>query len=423
MRLAIFEDRGVHLLEPLSLTRPAFDLWCGGRTLWQRQTAACAAQEIGFVVRAPLAALTRLEHPGSAVNDLDWLRRTTVAINARWLPSATAIEDVTAPRVAVIGDDIAYVVRPPAPADVSPEALDEWANRCKLALPHCQAEGRLLKYPWELVEHNPEALRTDLHWFALQPDFAAAPADTTILGPRDQLLIHRTAQVEAFVVVDTRQGPVILDRDAVIHSFTRLEGPCYVGPGSMVLGAKLRGGTLGPQCRVGGEFEASIMQGYTNKYHDGFLGHSYVGSWVNLAAGTQISDLRNDYGQVGVTIAGSKVLTGLSKVGAFLGDHTKTGLNTLLNTGTVAGAFCNLLPSGSLLPRTIPSFCQFYQGQLQERGDLRQLFATAATAMRRRGSELTAAHTEFLLGLYDQTAEQRGQAFRESEQRRLRRSV
>ncbi len=87
------------------------------------------------------------------------------------------------------------------------------------------------------------------------------------------------------------------------------------------------------------------MQGYSNKYHDGFLGHTYVGEWVNLGAGTQNSDLRNDYGEVTVTVNGRIVPTGATKVGCFLGDHTKTGLGTLLNTGTNAGAFCNLLPA------------------------------------------------------------------------------
>ena len=100
------------------------------------------------------------------------------------------------------------------------------------------------------------------------------------------------AAIEPFVVADTRNGPVLVDAGAVVHSFSRLEGPCYVGPESWVLGAKLRGGTVGPRCRVGGEFEASILHANSNKYHDGFLGHSYVGEWVNLGAGTQISDLR-----------------------------------------------------------------------------------------------------------------------------------
>src|SRR5437763_1256292 len=153
------------------------------------------------------------------------------------------------------------------------------------------------------------------------------------------------------LVADTTQGPVMVNAHAVVTSFTRLEGPCYVGPYTQIQGAKIRPGTtLGPQCRVGGEVEASIIHGHSNKYHEGFLGHSYVGEWVNLGAGTSNSDLRNDYGEVTVTVAGRRVPTGLTKVGCFLGDHTKTGLGTLLNTGTNAGAFCNLLPGG-LLPR------------------------------------------------------------------------
>src|SRR5439155_13041733 len=108
------------------------------------------------------------------------------------------------------------------------------------------------------------------------------------------------------------------------------------------------------------------IQGYTNKYHEGFLGHSYVGEWVNLAAGTYNSDLRNDYGEITVVVAGRPVATGLLKVGCFLGDHTKTGLATLFNTGTNAGLFCNLLPTGMFLPRYLPSFCSCWNGTLVE---------------------------------------------------------
>src|SRR5207237_6238312 len=136
-----------------------------------------------------------------------------------------------------------------------------------------------------------------------------------------------------------------------VQSVTRLEGPCYIGAGTQIAGAKIRAGTtLGPECRVGGEVEASIMQGFANKYHDGFLGHSYVGEWVNLAAGTQTSDLRNDYESVRVYVAGQRRSTGRSKIGSYLGDHTKTALGSLLNTGSAVGAFVNLLPSGTLLP-------------------------------------------------------------------------
>ena len=127
----------------------------------------------------------------------------------------------------------------------------------------------------------------------------------------------------------------MIDRDAVVQSFSRLEGPCYIGKESWIVGGKLRGGTtIGPCSRVGGEVEASIIQGNSNKYHDGFLGHSYVGEWVNLAAATQTSDLRNDYDLVKVTLNGD-ISTGKSKVGSYIGDHAKTGLSGALNTGSI----------------------------------------------------------------------------------------
>src|SRR5204863_10183783 len=128
---------------------------------------------------------------------------------------------------------------------------------------------------------------------------------------------------------------------------------------------------------------------HSNQYHEGFLGHSYIGEWVNLGAGTHNSDLRNDYGPVAVTVAGQRVETGRGKIGCFLGDHTKTGLGTLLNTGTNAGVFCNLLPCGGLLPKYIPSFCSVLNGSLSDDADMPGLLETARKVMARRGRDLT----------------------------------
>ena len=120
------------------------------------------------------------------------------------------------------------------------------------------------------------------------------------------------------VVADTTHGPVSIGPDAVVQAFTRLEGPCAVGAGSIIqAGTRIRGGTtIGPQCRIGGEIECSILLGHVNKYHDGFLGHSYLGEWVNLAAGTHTSDLRCDYQPVSAIVNGAQVPTGRTKVGA-----------------------------------------------------------------------------------------------------------
>ena len=159
------------------------------------------------------------------------------------------------------------------------------------------------------------------------------------------------------VVADTTGGPVVIGEGAVVTAFTRLEGPCAIGADTHLLGAKVRGGTtIGPHCRVGGEVECSVVLGYANKYHDGFLGHSYVGEWVNLAAGTSTGDLRCDYRPVRVPVDGAEVSTGRTKVGSVIGDHAKTGLGVLLNCGTALGCFAQVLPTGTLAPRAVPSF-------------------------------------------------------------------
>src|SRR5262249_50193448 len=156
-----------------------------------------------------------------------------------------------------------------------------------------------------------------------------------------------------------------------------------------LFGAKVRSGTtLGPQCRVGGELECSIVQGYTNKYHDGFLGHCYVGEWVNLAAGTSTSDLRCDYRAIRVPVNGAETPTGRPKGRSSLGDHARTGLNVMPNWGSAAGAVAALFPTGQYAPREVPSFSRFGPGGLSPEVEVEKLLATAGVVMRRRGREL-----------------------------------
>jgi len=217
---------------------------------------------------------------------------------------------------------------------------------------------------------------------------------------------------------------VLIDRGAFVAAFTRLEGPCYIGQGSHVLGAKIRAGTtIGPYCRIGGEVEASIVHGFANKYHDGFLGHSYVGEWVNIGAGAHTSDLRHDYGEVIVTVAGLRVPTGCTKVGSFIGDHAKIGLGCLLNTGTNLGVFTSILPAGKLLPKSVPSFSKVAHGNLAENDDVELLFATAEEVMRRRGVSFTEARQQLYRSVYEQTEAQRREVLREVEPLRLARSA
>jgi UDP-N-acetylglucosamine diphosphorylase/glucosamine-1-phosphate N-acetyltransferase len=281
----------------------------------------------------------------------------------------------------------------------------------------------MIRYLWDLVHLNGDQIKTDAHILFAEQAEGEVPG-VAIIGPACDLHIAGTAQIDPMVVVDTSRGPVIIDREAVVAAFSRLEGPCYIGPRAHVLGAKIRSGTtIGPQCRVGGEVEASILQGFSNKYHEGFLGHSYLGEWVNLGAGTQNSDLRNDYGEVDVVVNGAQVETGLKKVGCFIGDHTKTGLGTLLNTGTSAGIFCNLLPAGRLLPKYFPSYCSWWNSTMTPNANLPGLMQTAAAVMQRRGSLLTDMHAALFAHVFDHTAGERQRVMIETDRRRLRRSA
>jgi UDP-N-acetylglucosamine diphosphorylase/glucosamine-1-phosphate N-acetyltransferase len=423
MRVCLFEDRGVLDLEPLTLTRPAFDLLCGLSPLADKQRRHFPPAEVGLLVRPELADLCRVLHPDMPVNDAAWLRAgPVVLVNGRWLPGPGAAADTSQPCVAVVGGEVAYAaLEPDHLACCSAETIDECLAAWKGRLPQRSAGGRMFHYLWELVAHNGEQIIRD--WETR--DAAPSPPGVVpaVVGPAGRLRVDPTARIDPLVVADTTGGPVVIGPGAVVTAFTRLEGPCCVGPGTQLHGAKIRAGTtLGPDCRIGGEVEASVVQGHSNKYHDGFLGHAYVGEWVNLGAGTSNSDLRSDYGEVRVMVNGRLVPTGQAKVGCFLGDHTKTGLGALLNTGTNAGAFCNLLPGG-LLPRYVPSFGSYWNGSLSDRADLWALLQTAAKVMGRRGRELTEAHRALYADLYERAAAERRRVVREMEVRALRRSA
>lgn len=422
MRICIFEDHAVSALEPLTLCRPAFDLLCGARTVLQRHRDAFASSETGCIVRPALADLCRFIHPDLIVNETAWLSsKPIIMVNARWIPPTTAFHLPQEVHVGMTDGQLAYAFfSAGCLTDCSWDNLDDALHLWSETLPHTDAGGRMIDYPWNLIGWNGELLKQDL---ASVGSRRHPSAEVHIIGPADRLHVDPTACIEPLVAMDTTPGPIVIERDVIVQSFSRLEGPCYIGPGSWILGARVKGSTIGPVCRIGGEVETSIIQGYTNKAHEGFLGHSYLCEWVNFGAGTQTSDLRNDYGTVTMLVAGHRIDTGLTKVGSFIGDHTKTGLNTLLNTGTLAGAFCNLLPGETFLPRNIPSFCTCSRGRIENGPDLERLLTTAAKAMQRRGCSPSEPAIAFYRYLHEQTAEPRRRAILESERSARRRAV
>jgi UDP-N-acetylglucosamine diphosphorylase/glucosamine-1-phosphate N-acetyltransferase len=418
MRLCHFEDRTVADLEPLTLTRPVFDLLCGQTSLADNQARYFQASERNALVRPYLTGVVAAPAPDASGTG------PLVVVNGRWLPPSGIAVDLSRPCVGLVGDQPAWAVVDAASFTArTPDAVEEQMERWKTTLPCREAGGRMFRHLWEIVAHNGDQIIADEEAAEHKREGAPPSVLPAITGSRKRLRIHHSARIDPFVAADLTGGPVVIGAGAVVTAFTRLEGPCVIGPRSQVHGARVRAGTtIGPDCRIGGEVEASILQGRANKYHDGFLGHAYLGEWVNLGAGTQTSDLRNDYGEASVFVNGRLVRTGQTKVGCFLGDHTKTAIGVLLNTGTSAGAFCNLLPGG-LLPRRLPSFVRCSDGRLSANDDLELLLSSATKVMARRDCELTPAHAALYRAVFEQTAPDRRAALLDAERRALRRSA
>jgi UDP-N-acetylglucosamine diphosphorylase/glucosamine-1-phosphate N-acetyltransferase len=208
--------------------------------------------------------------------------------------------------------------------------------------------------------------------------------------------------------LDAREGPIFIGERVTIQPHTRVSGPCYIGEDCVLVGGKVAGGSsIGPVCRIGGEVEQSVFLGYSNKYHEGFLGHSYVGEWVNLGALTTNSDLKNNYGPVKVVVDGSLTDSGLAKVGAFLGDHVKTGIGTLLNTGITIGFASNLFGGGMIEQKSIPPFSWVGAGKREEYR-LDEAIETARAVMKRRKVELGSEEVDTFKEIFKLTEKERG---------------
>jgi UDP-N-acetylglucosamine diphosphorylase/glucosamine-1-phosphate N-acetyltransferase len=411
MRLCLYEDRFAGQFEPLALTRPVFALHCGLSSLADKLRRHFAAQELGALIRPHLVDSAGLDYPFMAINDADWLRAApTVLASARWLPPVNPANVNPAPHVGMVGAQMVYAQ---LPANLltycSSNTLDDCLETWRQKLPGVQVGGTVVDHCWDLLHHLNEEMQKDLVWRTLAVDRGLHPSQLMLVGPSAELYVHETAEIEPWVVADTTHGPVVVDREAKVEAFSRLEGPCYIGPRSLVLGAKLRHSMLGPLCRVGGEVEFSILQGCANKEHEGYLGHSYLGAWTHLAAGAEVASRRLDHQPIHVSHKGRRVATGCRRLGVCLGDHSQVGARGLLNAGSLIGAFCDLLPQEFMYPRAVPAFCRVRRGQIEPQDDLKGRFQTAAELMELRGWSLTPAQEALYRRIYDLTAAERRQ--------------
>ncbi len=410
---------------PLALSRPLWELRCGFTSLEEKLIAKVGASDVAYFVPDYMADLYRakVDRPvnDSSVLEDDDLLVVDPRVKADSFdvatsgPSEVGLDEQGCVLYArVVKDDLAKL-----PTD----DVGKFIAAAKAKLPNVKPAIQTWEYIWELVLANSEQLTADFAAAGRNGIEGTVEQPNAIRGGKKDVYIAPGAKVHPMVVIDAENGPVYIDQDAEIHPFSRIEGPCYIGKKTILFGAKCReGNSIGPVCRIGGEVEESIIQGYSNKYHDGFLGHAYVGEWVNLGALTTNSDLKNDYSTVSVMLEGRRAIdTGSTKVGSLIGDHAKTSIGTLLNTGSYIGAMALIMATGTLLPKFIPSFAWFVEGVVTKGFGKGKLYETAKMAMSRRKCQWSELEQTMWDAVFEMTAPMRNEAVKKGRRAMLNR--
>jgi len=411
--LYLFDDAVARTWDPFAQTRPVGEILFGAFLLRERTERFFGLPAAAHIAAPGLEGFEEEGAPPALAATLVPRDGARIVVSTRFVPDPShpmspdasgAIQSATCGlqvvRLVAGGDTVGWVLPPGLPlpqqflsSNANPEAP---AGGVPLEI---ELAGESLSAPWELVEANSDRLRRDLPFLPdlHRPEGARSLPElpgVTRLGDAD-VTAGDDVEVDPGVILDTRPGPIYLADGVRIRSFTTLVGPAFIGPGSLLLGGVIEAVSCGPVCRLRGEIASSVILGYTNKAHDGYLGHSLVGRWVNLGAFTTNSDLKNNYGSIRVPRGpASEVDTGRIKVGVFLGDHVKTGIGTLMGAGTVVGAGSNVF-GGGIAPRWLLPFSWSGPGSTTP-WLLDAFLDTASRAMSRRGITLSPGMRDFL---------------------------
>jgi UDP-N-acetylglucosamine diphosphorylase / glucose-1-phosphate thymidylyltransferase / UDP-N-acetylgalactosamine diphosphorylase / glucosamine-1-phosphate N-acetyltransferase / galactosamine-1-phosphate N-acetyltransferase len=355
--LYLYDDAHAREFEPFALTRPVSELMAGADLIRKRWERACGATASGFIGAPHLAHFDETGAPRCVGPD-DLIPAGSLIANSRFVPAigsgiggtGTHPEDFSAFHC---GDEVCAVrIREPVRASVLAGGLLPLA-----ALSHgadsCTTPGRWLSAVWDLIGQLVDQLTEDIPSIASTMSLTRAES-AAVLG-KFGVFCETGAHIEPLVVLDVTSGPILIRKGATISSFSRIVGPCHIGENAIVVGDAIRSSSIGDTCKVRGEISNSVMLGYANKGHTGFVGHSYLGRWVNLGAGTTTSNLKNTYGQVQMWTPRGLQDTGAQFLGTMFGDHVKTGIGSMLTTGSVIGAGANVY-GGRVPSRDVPPF-------------------------------------------------------------------
>jgi UDP-N-acetylglucosamine diphosphorylase/glucosamine-1-phosphate N-acetyltransferase len=409
--LLVYEDYHWINFLPLVYFRPIPELICGGGSLLSR-VEILAQQPVQLWCRPSLEE-TLLERGTLSVNQFVRPERKALFLNGRGLwSSLPSMDESNNPEgwvgVTSRGEIACLALAASLAESFSPSTfLDEHYLHGRIQhLPRVDVSRcvRLFDWPWELIHNNATTLSEDWEFRQHAPTLEGCIMGGVHLLGRDQIHVGKGCKIYPCVVIDAEAGPVVLEEGVTVMPHSFIQGPAHIGKNTLLqTGAVIRGGTtIGPVCKVGGEVEGSIIHGYSNKQHDGFLGHSYLGEWINIAADCINSDLKNTYGTIRVPINGVPVETGELFMGMLAGDHSKIGINVSIPTGAVIGVSSSVFDPAC--PKFVPSF-SWVEKEGATSYEINRAVEVARKMMARRRKEMSSAMEALFRGTLRESIE------------------
>lgn len=395
MQLILFDDQSRYGLMPFTRTRPVADIRCGIFTMRERWEKLLE-QKSSSLTEAYLQPVFPLNVTGD-----------NLMVNGGVFASTALIYAINTlqPESKLVNGNVVLAART-TQKELSFDSLDKTFQNLTSVL--FEEPVHQLKNTWDIFSQNDRAIRDDFAIITHGKKSDAIPEGVIVVN-KENLFIEPGAIINAGTVINAATGPVYLAKDAEILEGCMLRGPIAVGKHAVLkMGAKIYGGTtIGEGCKVGGEISNVVFFANSNKGHDGYLGNAVIGEWCNLGADTNCSNLKNNYDEIKIwdDYHNKSVKTGLQFCGLLMGDHSKCGINTMFNTGTVAGVSCNIY-GGNFPEKFIPSF-SWGGSEGMVTYDFNRAMDTANRMMSRRNKSLSEAEIEMYRFIFEQTTEQR----------------
>ncbi len=395
MQLCFFEDEKLTTFHPLTLTRPTDDLRIGILTVSEKWEQALHPTKIDRIIRPEF---TGIFDDGDISTD-----ENCIWINSRYLPTeqlVTQVNNLSEGQYLTYGETIIA-------AKVDGATSGQWIESGEPdfnTLFVLESNDFLsISNLWDLFQLNGQEIVRDIELLGINSTISGTVSDHAVLEKKDKIYIQDGATIEAGCVLNASKGPIFIGKNATVMSGSHIRGPVAICKDATIkMGAKIyEDTTIGPVCKVGGEVDNSIFHSYSNKGHDGFVGNSIIGQWCNLGADTNTSNLKNNYSTIRIPdwSDGQELETNQQFFGTVMGDHSKTAINTQLNTGTICGVSCNIF-SNDFPPKLIPSFSWVGSNVIQTYRLDKALEAMEAM-MARRDVFLTEEYKRMMRAVFD----------------------